>query len=106
MVARERDLRTVNNKVCYLIEWQKMSVKPSSSEKPWLLPSICCSNRAGEFSFVSEPWDSKKGIQFLAALSEHKDLRGKMSTSTGRTGTGLLELGITTKRGWDWCLMV
>ena len=82
MVARERDLWTVNNKVCYLMEWQKMS------SKPWLLPSICCSNRAGEFSFVSEPWDSKNEIQFLAALSEPKDLRGRMSSSTGRTGTG------------------
>ena len=88
MVARERDLRTANNKVCYLIEWQKMSSKPSSSEKPWLIPSIYCSNRVGELSFVSEPWDSKKEIQFLAALSEHKDLRGKMSSSTGRTGAG------------------
>ena len=62
------DLRTVNNKVCYLIEWEKMSSKPSSSsEKAWLLPSIFCSNRAGEFSFVAELGDSKKEIHVPTA---------------------------------------
>ena len=64
LLGNVSDLRKVT--VCHLIEWQKMSSKPSS-EKPWLLPSICCSNRAGEFSFVSEAWESKKEIQFLAS---------------------------------------
>ena len=92
MVARERDLRRVNYKVCYLIEWQQMGSKPSSSGRSWLPPSICCSNRAGEFRFVSEPRDLKKA----RSLSEQRDLRRTMRTRTGRMGSGS-----GSEREWD-----